>query len=231
MHHSHRTLYIYSLNIWGRGYFATLSVPVAVVKEAMYLADGPSAPFHSTAGSPALFRGLPGWRLSWASFLPLARSKVRLCSTNHRAGYFSNLACDWQSIVWAYSKQETENGPTCTLGPLCLELDAGMIVFQGNWWCLFFIYPYTANIKNLRFTFIHNLHILSMRDVLMCVYEVAYLQHGEDLTVFCFLHPDVMVLESTSFFVKCVWLNNTYKISLSTSFYIKRRLYIDGFIP
>ena len=24
---------------------------------------------------------------------------------------YSNLACDWLSIVWAYSKQETENGP------------------------------------------------------------------------------------------------------------------------
>ena len=47
----------------------------------------------------------------WAHFLSLARSKLRLCSANHRAGYFSNLACDWLSIVWAYSEQETENGP------------------------------------------------------------------------------------------------------------------------
>ena len=38
-------------------------------------------------------------------------SKLRLCSANYRAGYFSNLSCDWQSIVWAYSEQETENGP------------------------------------------------------------------------------------------------------------------------
>ena len=50
-------------------------------------------------------------RHSWACFLSLARSKLRLCSANHRAGYFSNLACDWLSIVWAYSEQETENGP------------------------------------------------------------------------------------------------------------------------
>ena len=35
----------------------------------------------------------------------------RLCSANQRAGYFSNLPCDWLSIVWAYSKQKTENGP------------------------------------------------------------------------------------------------------------------------
>ena len=48
---------------------------------------------------------------AWACFLSLARSKLRLCSANHRAGYFSNLACDRLSIVWAYSKQETENWP------------------------------------------------------------------------------------------------------------------------
>ena len=51
-----------------------------------------------------------------ARFLPLARSKLRLCSANHRAGYFSNLACDWLSIVWAYSEQETENWPR----PVCV---------------------------------------------------------------------------------------------------------------
>ena len=44
-------------------------------------------------------------------FLSLAWSKLRLCSANHWAGYFSNLACDWLSIVWAYPEQETENGP------------------------------------------------------------------------------------------------------------------------
>ena len=49
-----------------------------------------------------------------ARFLSLAWSKLRLCSANHRAGYFSNLACDWLSIVWAYSEQETENGPRRT---------------------------------------------------------------------------------------------------------------------
>ena len=46
-----------------------------------------------------------------ARFLSLVWSKLRLCTANHRAGYFSNLACDWLSIVWAYSEQQTENGP------------------------------------------------------------------------------------------------------------------------
>ena len=51
------------------------------------------------------------WNVTWARFLSLAQSKLKLCSANHRAGYFSNLACDWLSRVWAYSEQETENRP------------------------------------------------------------------------------------------------------------------------
>ena len=35
--------------------------------------------------------------------------KLRLCSANHRPGYWSNLTCDWPSTAWAHSKQETEN--------------------------------------------------------------------------------------------------------------------------
>ena len=30
-----------------------------------------------------------------------------MCSANHRAGYFSNLACDWLSTVWDYSELKT----------------------------------------------------------------------------------------------------------------------------
>ena len=52
-----------------------------------------------------------GTMMTRARFLTLASSQLRLCSANHRAGYFSNLACDWLSIVWAYSEQETEHGP------------------------------------------------------------------------------------------------------------------------
>ena len=54
--------------------------------------------------------------LTWVHFLSLTQSKLRLCLANHRPGYFSNLACDWLSIVWAYSEQETENGPWCRSG-------------------------------------------------------------------------------------------------------------------
>ena len=58
-----------------------------------------------------------GWDKAFtvrARFLSLAQSELGLCSANHRAlSNFSNLACDWLSIVWAYSEQETENGPRC----------------------------------------------------------------------------------------------------------------------
>ena len=46
-----------------------------------------------------------------ARFLSLARSKLRLCSANNRAGYLSNLACDWLSIVWAYRLQARDRKP------------------------------------------------------------------------------------------------------------------------
>ena len=46
-----------------------------------------------------------------ARFLSRARSKVRLCTANHRPSYWSNLPCDWPSTAWAYSEQKTENGP------------------------------------------------------------------------------------------------------------------------
>ena len=69
------------------------------------------------------------WRAIRTRFLSLARSELRLCSANHRAGYFSNPACDWLSIVWAYYEQETENGPrwpsvakvSRTISPPCSE--------------------------------------------------------------------------------------------------------------
>ena len=41
------------------------------------------------------------WITPRARFLSLTQSKLRLCSANHRAGYFSNLACDWLSTGWA----------------------------------------------------------------------------------------------------------------------------------
>ena len=31
-----------------------------------------------------------------------------------RPGYWSNLPCHWPSTAWAYSEQETENGPWCS---------------------------------------------------------------------------------------------------------------------
>ena len=51
--------------------------------------------------------------ITWPHFLSPTQSKLRLYSANHRAGYFHNLACDWLSIVLAYSEQEKENGLWC----------------------------------------------------------------------------------------------------------------------
>ena len=60
------------------------------------------------SGLANVAQGAPWTR---AQFLSLAWSKLKLCSANHKAGYFSNLACDWLSTAWTYSQQETENGP------------------------------------------------------------------------------------------------------------------------
>ena len=72
----------------------------------------------------------------WACFLSLAQSKLRICLANQRAGYFSNLACDWLSIVWAYSEQETENGPwsRCPGPDLLIQgIRARQLLCQGIW--------------------------------------------------------------------------------------------------
>ena len=64
----------------------------------------PNSISHKHTGSPPIWRQFTLSRgVTRVRFLPLARSKLRLCSVNHRAGYFSNLACDWLSIVWTYS--------------------------------------------------------------------------------------------------------------------------------
>ena len=47
----------------------------------------------------------------WGELDTITLSKLRLSSANHRPGYWSNLPCDWPSTAWAYSEQETENGP------------------------------------------------------------------------------------------------------------------------
>ena len=66
-----------------------------------------------------------------ARFLSLAQSKLRLCSANHRPGYWCNLPCDWPSTVWAYSKQETENGCRSLLSnPISLS---GLCQVKHNW--------------------------------------------------------------------------------------------------
>ena len=52
--------------------------------------------------SAATYKILSSTR-TWALFLYLARNQIRLCSVNHRPGYWSNLPCDWPSTAWTYS--------------------------------------------------------------------------------------------------------------------------------
>ena len=47
----------------------------------------------------------------WNIFVQYPNNTLPLCLANHRPGYWSNLPCDWPSTAWAYSVQETENGP------------------------------------------------------------------------------------------------------------------------
>ena len=68
-----------------------------------------------------------------AHFLSLAQSKLILCSANNRPGYWSNLPCDWPSIAWAYSKQETENGPWSGITLVVLKLEYSCITRSIPW--------------------------------------------------------------------------------------------------
>ena len=73
-----------------------------------------------------------GWAVVMSSiracFLSLARSKLRLCSANHRAGYWINLPCDWSSTSWAYSDQETENHPS-----MLQKVIMGISTLKSTW--------------------------------------------------------------------------------------------------
>ena len=60
---------------------------------------------------------------SWTTRIYLSGPIFRRCSANHKAGYWSNLPCDWPSIVWAYSGQETEYGP-------CMLMTWGLLNIQ-----------------------------------------------------------------------------------------------------
>ena len=76
------------------------------------------------------------FRMYMARFLSLARSKLRICSANHRPGYWSNLPSDWPSTAWAYSEQETENKPCYCVQVIVhyinrLENEATTLHFHG----------------------------------------------------------------------------------------------------
>ena len=72
----------------------------------------------------------------WARFLSLARSKLRLCSANHRTGYFNNLACDCPRTVWAYSEQAAENGPWPIVNAVSLSIRPFWASFNGSFFLI-----------------------------------------------------------------------------------------------
>ena len=78
-------------------------------------------------------------------FCLFAWSKLRLCSANHRPGYWSNLPCDWPNTAWAYSEQETENGPRlrCRLKIVCVWV----CVLWRVVYVLFVCYAWKMNVK------------------------------------------------------------------------------------
>ena len=59
----------------------------------------------------SLFWSIHYIKCIWGCSLSLTRSKLRLCSANHRPGYWSNLPCDWPSTAWAYSHKRQKTGP------------------------------------------------------------------------------------------------------------------------
>ena len=73
--------------------------------------------------------------LPCARFMSLARSMLRLCLANHRSGYFSNLTCNWLSIVWAYFEQEKEIWPWKTLLAYHELKTYGNVIEPDAWFC------------------------------------------------------------------------------------------------
>ena len=63
-----------------------------------------------------------------ACFLSLARSKLRLCSANHRPGYWSNLPCDWPITAWAYSEAIAGAATLVT----CHEVQALQLIWRSG---------------------------------------------------------------------------------------------------
>ena len=87
-----------------------------------------------------------------ARFLSLARSKLRLRLANHRAGYLSNLACDWLSMLYEHCAHAGQN-----YGVLHSQLETIIFVLKNIFVIqkLFNISDFTTVKWNLVFKPIH----------------------------------------------------------------------------
>ena len=103
------------------------------------LSSSRSSIIHLAPGANELMDGLVNTMadealvssITWARFLSLAQSKFRLFSANHWPGYWSKLPCDWRSTAWAYSEQETENGPWSSTCSQCRVIEYAKINSQS----------------------------------------------------------------------------------------------------
>ena len=75
-------------------------------------------------------------------------SKLRLFSANRSAGYSSNLAYDWLSIVWAHSEQETGNGSWCCYSSF-LHWLIWLLCLYSSWQSYDRPNPYKLTVKDL----------------------------------------------------------------------------------
>ena len=88
--------------------------------------------YHISSTVGPLHKQLPGLVITLVLGYLQAQFKARflsllgVSSANHRTSYFSNLACDWLSIVWDYSKQETKQALVTSLSWVWLLIHASI---------------------------------------------------------------------------------------------------------
>ena len=78
--------------------------------------------FSMPLSCSSLGLGSCGPTVSRARFLSCAWSKLRLCSANHRPGYWSNLPFDWPSTVWRRRGRQVSSAPAFQhiIGPVLI---------------------------------------------------------------------------------------------------------------
>ena len=79
-----------------------------------------------------VFRWCDTWLRPGTVVLYLIRSKLRLCSANHRAGYFSNMACVWLRKELTPNKRQ-KTGPGFDNGFTILVIPPNRVDWEYVW--------------------------------------------------------------------------------------------------